>query len=98
MLFAQSDFTWQEAFNYGLPTVLLLMGSLALWRGAIWFRNEVVKPVVAAHVRMMNTFSEHMPKQTEAMAGLKQSVDKLNAGIINLCRYNQEHHHVQTKI
>ena len=93
-LFAQSDFTWQQAFNYGLPTVLLLLVSLAFWRIALWAKAEVVKPIVTAHVRMMNTFSDQMPKQTEAIAGLKRSVDSLNGQIRDLCKHSQTSHDV----
>lgn len=94
-MFAQ-EIGWQQAFNYGLPTVLLLLGCLGLWRVAQWARSEVVKPMVTAHVNTMNTFAEQMPRQTEAISGLKNSVDTLNTRIANLCQDHRSDSHDRT--
>lgn len=84
------EFTWQEAFNYGLPTVLLIFGCIALWRAAIWARTKVVEPVVEAHVKTMNTFSAEMPKQTAELREMKACMQKLSGDLSNICHHEKE--------
>lgn len=54
-------------FNYGVPTGILLFLLFALWRVTLWVKAEVVQPTVAAHLTLIRTIQEHLPKQTNAI-------------------------------
>ncbi len=47
--------------------VILGLVGIGLWRMAIWVRDEILKPAAAAHLELIKSLKEHIPKQTEAI-------------------------------
>lgn len=91
MVLLAQQLDWKEIFNYGLPTALLFIVGLAIWRVMVWAKAKVVEPVVDAHVRMMNTFSDQMPKQTSAIEKIEHGIDTLNQRLAKVCQHCEDH-------
>jgi len=45
---------WEKAFNYGLPTVLLLLMVWMLYRGASWLGNHFLLPLKDRIVKFLD--------------------------------------------
>ena len=63
---------WRDWFNYGLPTAMLavlIYGLIRclkqLWELAVWTRENVVVPVVKAHLALMETLTNTVPRLEE---------------------------------
>lgn len=52
---------WKEAFNYGLPTVLLLFVLGGLWKIIVWGKTSVVEPLLKSHLELIETLKESLP-------------------------------------
>lgn len=66
---------WKEAFNYGLPTVILSVLVWALWRMILWAKTSVAEPVVAAHLKLVATLQESIPVQNAKLDLVAKKAD-----------------------
>ncbi len=56
-----------KAFDYGVPTGLLVMAAVgAVWL-CRWLRAEVVRPLVASHLGLVNALQAELPRQTDEL-------------------------------
>ena len=68
---------WKELVNYGLPTVLLAAFLWGTWKTTIWARENVVKPILAAHLSLIETLQTSLPehdRQLKTVAAAAASV------------------------
>lgn len=65
---------WKDAFNYGLPSLLLFILFIGLWRLAIWSRQHIVEPIVKNHLKLIDTLNEHVPRQTEKISKVGDAI------------------------
>ena len=72
---------FRDLFNYGVPTGILLLLLFAGWRLLDWTKHEIVVPVVKAHLTLVATLQDHVPKQTDAINELTTANIKTTAAL-----------------
>lgn len=68
----------------GTPVLILLAFMFAAWRAASWIGHEVIKPMTNHQASFLEAVSELAQRNSEMLAGLKQSVDRLERSIESL--------------
>lgn len=53
---------WKDAFNYGLPTVLLSVLVWAIYKMSLYIKSKIVEPIVDSHLLLMKTLQDELPK------------------------------------
>lgn len=73
---------FKDAFNYGLPTVLLFALIVGLWKMILWAKTAVVEPVVTSHLSLIKALQEELEAMVQASGRMAESSkrreDKMN--------------------
>lgn len=69
---------------YGIPTAILALLIVVLWRVAIWSEKVVVTPLVTNLIVLIQTLSARIPMQCQKLDGLVESSNRQNEAIANL--------------
>lgn len=77
---------WRDLFNYGLPTVLLAGVAAATWKVLVWLRDNVVQPMVAAHVSTVAVLREQLPAQTSELRKQTELLKKVREELSTACK------------
>ena len=80
----------KDWFNYGVPTTLLVSLGWFVVRVALWARDNVAQPVVKAHLELIATLREHVPKQTAAVEEQTGMLRRRDALFEQIIRTEQE--------
>lgn len=64
--------TAAEMLKLGLPTLLLLLLCFGLWKSARWIGEQVLRPVVAAHLEFLRTMKAALGRQTTILERMEQ--------------------------
>jgi len=75
MLFAEADF-WGELLKQGWTTMVLAGFAYGVWKVIEWARDNVATPVVKAHLELLNTLREAVPRQHETMLETKGQLER----------------------
>ena len=79
---------WQNLFNFGVPTAILLILLWGIWKIITWAKLVVVEPVVGSHLKLIDSLNEHLPKQTSSIEKLVKESEtqtkesKIQTGLI----------------
>ncbi len=65
-----------EFFNYGVPTGVLIVLLLGIWRLVLWGRAHVLEPIVRSHLELIDTFTEHLPKLAETLENQSKEIGR----------------------
>lgn len=79
----------RDLFNYGVPTGILVMLLWGIWKLSVWLRDNIAQPVVKAHLSLIATLQEHLPRQTDAidaqtkmMKGQMETTERHTASVL----------------
>ncbi|MGE0760134.1 MAG: hypothetical protein AB7F89_14180 [Pirellulaceae bacterium] len=59
--------------RFGFPTLIVLVGAVAIWRVIVWFGTNIAKPLVGSHVEFLSAVQANVTIQT----GLLQTIAKI---------------------
>ena len=62
--------------KFGIPTGVLLVLLVFIWRTGVWFRDKVATPVVEKHLSLIQTLETNDEKQTASLESLAKSQEK----------------------
>lgn len=89
--------TWGELIaNVGFPIALFVMMSvtigIVLWRCLPWLAVNVVTPVTAAHVKLVETLEKASNSQADAMEKQAEAMTKMAKSFEQLEQFMARHH------
>jgi hypothetical protein len=76
---------WDKLIGTGVVGAVLAILLVGIIWTAIWLRKHVVEPVIAAHLGLIKSLQEQVPKQTERMDRIsdvaKQALETANKAV-----------------
>ena len=62
--------------KFGIPTGVLLVLLVFIWRVGVWFRDKVATPLVENHISLIRKLEVNDDKKTVALDSLAHSQEK----------------------
>ena len=59
--------------KFGIPTGVLLVLLLFIWRAGVWIRDKIATPIVDKHLSLISKIEANDDKQTASLASLAES-------------------------
>lgn len=65
------------AMKLGVPSAILAVVALGLWKAARWVASDVVRPIVDSHVELIKTLQQNAPEHGRKLDAVANKIDTL---------------------